>query len=434
MPKFLKFLLFLTLFISPLLSPAGQLPPAQAESKLEETQVLPGGDLIRKLESGKSKFVKSEIATRAVYFHQIKIGEAIVEKSFINYQFDKKTKVLLKKRAQLRPDLPKQLPPLRVTKEQAKSMVRGEAQFAKLYIISPESDVFPLDPTPENPCWIVRSLEKGLSLVTIIDAVTGKQLGYGVPPPHEGFSMSGPQWFSPCLGAWQQHFLSAHNWFQEMGHPTESSRWPSKEELRSYIENPSTTLFYELAHGHSSTFLGGCSPSGLPTAIYPSDIRTWLAGREKMSFTFIGSCGGMCSTRADTFSYEFRKGSSENAVTVGYCGMGDDICSACWTYSIDWQEALFGYMYNRDAVKISFDNALADYPVCGPPSDCMRFAGDETYQLESKRGDLNDDGEVNTEDLKLLLENFFTAVFDLNTDGTVNGLDFGEVVKVLDTT
>ncbi|GAH13281.1 unnamed protein product, partial [marine sediment metagenome] len=50
-------------------------------------------------------------------------------------------------------------------------------------IISPESDVFPIKPTPQNPCWIVRSIDNNKITVTIIDAINGKVLGYGVPPP-----------------------------------------------------------------------------------------------------------------------------------------------------------------------------------------------------------------------------------------------------------
>ncbi len=37
-------------------------------------------------------------------------------------------------------------------------MAAGDALFSGLYMISPESDVFPLDPPPLNPCWVVRSV------------------------------------------------------------------------------------------------------------------------------------------------------------------------------------------------------------------------------------------------------------------------------------
>jgi hypothetical protein len=61
---------------------------------------------------------------------------------------------------------------------------KGEIQFSELYIILPDSDVFPIEPTPINPCWAVRSIIDGMLTVTIIDAVTGENLGNGVPPPH----------------------------------------------------------------------------------------------------------------------------------------------------------------------------------------------------------------------------------------------------------
>ena len=41
-----------------------------------------------------------------------------------------------------------------------------------------------IDPTPENPCWIVRSVDwKGKTITTVIDAMTGEILGYDEPLP-----------------------------------------------------------------------------------------------------------------------------------------------------------------------------------------------------------------------------------------------------------
>ena len=139
-------------------------------------------DLIRKYETGDKKFKRFEIGNTISYFHQRMIGDAVVENDFINYQFDKDTEELTDKKMHWRTDLPEHVTS-KISKEQAESMVKGEVQSAKLYIISPESHVFPLDPTPENPCWVVRSITDGNMIVTIIDAITGKIPGYGVPPP-----------------------------------------------------------------------------------------------------------------------------------------------------------------------------------------------------------------------------------------------------------
>jgi len=105
-----------------------------------------------------------------------------------------------------------------------------------------------------------------------------------------------------------------------------------------------------------------------------------MVGYEKMPFAFLGSCFAMCSMDDGTLAYEFRKGSDEDATVVGYCGMSEPQCSVCWTYSIDWQDALFYYMSLGYAVKDACDQANADYPACAS-GDCMRFAGDEDFAV-----------------------------------------------------
>jgi PGF-CTERM protein len=151
-------------------------------------------DLLGRYEKGDKEFEKVEIGDMIVYWHQRMIDDAIVEGDYIVYQFDRNTHELLKKKEHWRSDLPDHVIPV-ITKEQAEYMVKGEVQFTQLYIISPESDVFPVDPTPQNPCWVVRSVDNGKMIVTIIDAVEGKILGYGVPPPP---GLGGPDW-----GSWE---------------------------------------------------------------------------------------------------------------------------------------------------------------------------------------------------------------------------------------
>ncbi|GAH13279.1 unnamed protein product, partial [marine sediment metagenome] len=169
-------------------------------------------DLLGKYETSDKEFKKVEIGDKIVYFHQRMIDGAIVEKDFITYQFDKNTKALLEKKTHWRANLPEHLPPMMIIQEQAESMVKGKVQFTKLYIISPESDVFPIKPTPQNPCWIVRSIDNNKITVTIIDAINGKVLGYGVPPPYTGFSLSGPTDIANCTGAWDAWYKNAETW------------------------------------------------------------------------------------------------------------------------------------------------------------------------------------------------------------------------------
>jgi hypothetical protein len=145
-----------------------------------------GDDLLAKYETGDKEFQRYEVEDKIVYFHQRMIDDAIVEGDYIRYQFDKNSEQLLDKETCWRTDLPEHLPALTTTKEQAEAMVIGEVQSANLYYISPESHVFPIELTPENPCWVVKSVGDGNMNITIIDAVTGEVLGYGVPPPNGG--------------------------------------------------------------------------------------------------------------------------------------------------------------------------------------------------------------------------------------------------------
>jgi hypothetical protein len=214
-------------------------------------------DLLAKYETGDKEFERVEIGDMIVCFHQRMIDGAIVEKDFMVYQFDKNTKELLNRRIHWRSDLPEHVTP-EITREEAESMVKGEVQFTRLYIISPESDVFPLEPTPQNPCWIVRSIDDGRSIVTIIDALDGRILGNGIPPPYTGFSLSGPWYFYPCDGSWLSWYANALYWFNTMGYLTEGVEWPTEDKVRNHVQSDSTAMFYELAHGDSYYFASGC--------------------------------------------------------------------------------------------------------------------------------------------------------------------------------
>ncbi|NMG82664.1 MAG: hypothetical protein GIS02_00455 [Methanosarcinales archaeon] len=268
-------------------------------------------EVLRKYEKSDLPFNRDESDDTVIYWHQREIDGAIVEFDYINYQFDKDTKELKKKIIHWRDDLPEHLPPI-ITKEEAESIVGGEVQFSKLYIISPKSHVVQIKPTPENPCWVVRSIDKnGNIIITIIDAVEGKMLGYGVPPPFTGFSLSGPMNTTNCSGVWTDHYQNAESWFNTMGYPTDAVVYPNEVKVKSHIQSHETAMFYELAHGGSDYFENDCIG-----AITANEIGSWIEDYPKMPFTFVGSCGGMCEIDTGTFSYEFRKGSIESTVGI----------------------------------------------------------------------------------------------------------------------
>ncbi|MBN1846355.1 MAG: hypothetical protein JW810_11770, partial [Sedimentisphaerales bacterium] len=240
------------------------------------------------------------------------------------------------------------------------------------YIISPKSEIFPLDPVPTNPCWAVRSLDGDYILVTIIDAITGDTLGYGTPPPYEGLSIHGPDWGDcPQDPIWYSHANNAKTWFEAMGYTTLQVGNASDATVAGHIQSDDGAMFYELDHGGYSSFHNQCNAT-----IYATEVESWIASYASMPFAFIGSCEGLCSTGDNTFSYEFRKGFSQDTVTVGYCGMSSTACSTCWSYSISWQTALFDYMDQGYTAQQAFNHANAYYPTCAGTNNCMRIAGD----------------------------------------------------------
>ena len=349
----------------------------ESEEYVYEPYSPVSNDLLKQYEPAYEYFKGVQISDKIVYFYQRKIEEAVVQRDFIVYHFDRLTKELLDIKYHWREDLPETLPKV-ISKERAELMVEGDIRFSQLYYICHESSVFPISPTPENPCWIVETLDAGKISVTVIDAVEGKILGPGIPPPYTAFSLTGPTDISGCSGGWYSWYENARDWFNTMGYSTEGVVWPTQNKVQSHIQSHETAMFYELAHGGSGGFGNACDDS--TTA---SEIETWMTGYSKMPFTFIGSCGGMCSTGDDTLSYELRKGSNEYTVTVGYCGMSDPCCSEwCWYagYTILWQNALFYYMNQGWTVKAAFDEADASYPGCAIYS-CMRFVGDENFSV-----------------------------------------------------
>jgi hypothetical protein len=349
---------------------------------LDDGIIPPADSLLAMYEEDYRTFEEIEIGDKIVYLQQRMIDAAFVEKDFVSYQFDKNSKELLTKKTRWRSELPDRLPAGLLSRRDAESKVSGEVQFSKLYIISPESDVFPIKPTPSNPCWVVRSIDAGHLRATIIDAVNGTVLGTGVPPPSSAFSMSGPQYFEPCGGVWHSWYTNAEYWFNEMGYPTEAVEWPTEERIRSHIQSNETAMFYEIAHsgGRSDQFKSGCRNGAEPEYTYAYEIEEWIANYTKMPFAFLASCFSMCNISDGSLSYELRKGSTRNTVTIGYCNMSAEQCHLCWAYSLDWQDALFHYMNQSYTIRDAFDQANAEYPVCAI-TNCMRFAGDADFKV-----------------------------------------------------
>ena len=333
-------------------------------------------ELLGEYEKSDRLFEKVERRNKIIYWYQRMIDGAKVEGDRRNYQFNRTTKELIRKDVHWCDDLPEHLPPI-IPKEEAESMVGGAIR-SELYIISPESHAFPIKPAPKNPCWVVRRIDgNGYINITIVDAVEGKILGYGVPPPSGGLSFSGPQDAPNCTGVWTDRYLNAESWFESMGYfPTEARIYPNDDVIREHIQSYETVMFYGVAHSigdSSSVIRNDCS--GTMTA---DEIHDWIENYPKMPFTFLVSCNAMCDTGLGTLSYEFRKGSMEDTVTVGCCGMSEPECDACWDVMVAWQDALFNNMNQGWTVKAAFDQACDDYLMCEP---CVRFTGDPNFKV-----------------------------------------------------
>ncbi|MFH1895046.1 MAG: putative metal-binding motif-containing protein [archaeon] len=365
-------------------------------------------EILKKYESNPEEFEEALIGERLVYYKQRKIGEAIVEGDQVVYQFDKSTKELLDTKIHWRENLPEYLPDL-ISKEQAELLVEGEVQFSNLYFISPDSAVFPIKPPPENPCWVVNTIKEQEVYLTVIDAVTGDNLGYGVPPPSEALSITGAQYSNQCSNVWEEWYTNARYWFDYMGYETEGIQTPWHYQMKDRIQSYDVALFYEIAHGGSSSFSSQCSNNIFDDYIYSvnwdgeggayeANLKDWMKDYPKVPFAFIGSCGGMCNTGVNSLSYEFRKGSNKDVFTLGYCGMGDSPCvDYCWASGavLIWQTYFFYYMSLGLTGKVAFDRANAEMPFCSV-FKCIRFEGDPNFKLvpKVKRTPCNDlDGD-----------------------------------------
>lgn len=224
-------------------------------------------------------------------------------------------------------------------------------------------------------CWEVRHLDGSTQLYD----TQGQSIGYGIPTPFSGFSLSGfhePSWPDP----WLDFRLNADHWFQKWSTQTYSISTPSPQVISSYVGNADYSLFYELAHGSETYFQADAAGSYYTSSM----VNTDLQNREKYLFAFIGSCHGMTTTGPGTFSHEFRKGEMIDTVTIGYDHM--ETCPG-WSYALQWQDYMFYAMDAGFTIKAAFDMATAEYPTIAP---AVVFVGDETLKIKQ---DNNDDEE-----------------------------------------
>ena len=161
-------------------------PVSEEKEEENESWVIASDDeLLGKYEKSDREFQRNDVGNFISYVHQRTIDGIIVDGDQIIYTFDKSTKELIDKTIHWQDDLPEHLPPV-IPKEQAESIAGGGS--ATLRFVSPKFFVSPPEQAPKNPCWVVWKAtgadEYGTYYdILIINAVEGKILGYGIPPP-----------------------------------------------------------------------------------------------------------------------------------------------------------------------------------------------------------------------------------------------------------
>ena len=157
----------------------------EKEQETKESVVIASEDpLLGKYEKSDRLFKRTERGDWIFYRHRRTIDNVKVEGDEIVYIFDRNTRELIEKEIHWRDDLPEHLPPV-ISKEQAESIAGGGS--ATLYFLS-TGGIFPTQQAPRNPCWVVWKTIKtdghGITYynITVVDAVGGKILGYGIPP------------------------------------------------------------------------------------------------------------------------------------------------------------------------------------------------------------------------------------------------------------
>ena len=247
--------------------------------------------------------------------------------------------------------------------------------YWKQLVIFPDEDdcknIYNFTEKTEYPiaCWEVR-YKNG---TTRMYDSNGQQIGYGVPAPsYKSVTLSGYDKGTPH-DPWRNWRMNAYYWFFKWFESTKTKGVPTNEEVSDLITDPYMDCFYEIGHsgGEPTRFQTNA------TGVYytAEQLKNDMKNREPMKLAFLCSCEAMKITSEGTLSYEFRKGQTEDTITIGYVGMGG--CPG-WYDSLDWQDAMFNYIDKGYRVKTAFDLATALYPKI---SDCVKYVGDNKLKI-----------------------------------------------------
>ena len=245
----------------------------------------------------------------------------------------------------------------------------------QLVVFPEENDInnfYKFDESQEYPltCWEIW-YDNG---ETILYNKFGEKIGYGIPTPSDGFSISGYD-YNPQYpdDPWISYRNNADNYFQKWCISTNSISLPTKEIVSSYVKDPTVQLFYEIAHGDHVSFLLNKQWE----RYYFSTAKKDMENRQPMKFAFIGSCKAMNHVGPNSLSYEFRKGEMEKTVTIGYSNM----TQSGWVFAYQWQDFMFSLMDKQEPIYDCFIEACAEFPGI---SNYVVFVGDENLTVIPK--------------------------------------------------
>ncbi|KYK21047.1 hypothetical protein AYK21_00795 [Thermoplasmatales archaeon SG8-52-2] len=180
---------------------------------------------------------------------------------------------------------------------------------------------------------------------------------------------------------WRYWRENAQEWYAKWFDSINSISSPSIDQISYFIKNKSiqTDAFYVIAHSGnlSSRFLA--NKDSYYTA---SHLHYDMENREPMKLAILCCCSALTYAGPGSLSYELRKGTMNDTVTIGYHDMEN--CPN-WIQSLDWQDYMFKRIDKGLTVKKAYDRACAKYPQI---SDYVRFIGDPNLRINHNNTDV----------------------------------------------
>lgn len=324
-----------------------------------------------------------------IYYHIRKIHDitrgltAIVAGDDIVYTYDPSSRLFIAQKRKWTTGVPTTIPSTVLSPGKAAETLKGTTSHENLYYITADADIFHgIDIKRPSFVYAITGTENDVPVELIVDAVTGKTIGYGTPPPASwAYHTGGPyNHIPPCS---PPDYLTIQMnavlyWLNQMGYYETGGWGESGYDILTKLEGLNTPLFVEISH---SSDIDGIS-SSIRTACYEdltADlIASYMANVPPMPFSFLESCTSLCGTGSGTLSYSLQKGGSVGTASAGFCGLQG---SACWDVTnnvIDLNDLFFEKLASGWNVDAARGAVIMAYPSC---SGIFRVTGDMSLKL-----------------------------------------------------